>query len=186
MTDILQNLRPKNATSAAIREAVALLRAERVAVQQRLAEEAERRPGLLLTGTTTAIRSAEQVTRDDELNLTRLNVLEAELTRRLTDATVEEAAAAHGEKVRDAIDAIEAFNAWMVRAYLEHATAIAGGVELERQAWRAAEALRDPMTKAMTAELPVLALAYVGLDGRGLGFLTRLPAVTPGPGIVWP
>jgi hypothetical protein len=186
VTDIsLQNLRPKNATAAGYREALALLRDERAAAQHRIAEEAERRPGLLLSGTVIQLRAAETAVRDDELNLQRLAALEVELSRKLNEATIEEAAAAHGLKVRAAIEAVEAFNLWFRSDYEVHARAIAAGVEMEDAAWRAREALRDQATRAMP-DLPEMARAYVGRDGRGLGFLTRLPGTEPGPGIVWP
>jgi hypothetical protein len=186
MTDLsLQNLRPKNATPAAIRAALAMLRDERAAARRRLAEEAERRPGLLCSATLIQIRAAEQAMRDDELNIERLDSLEAELSLKLTEATVEEAATAHGEKVRAAITAIEKFNLEFRARYLPAAAEIAALVALEEGAWRAREALRDPATRALP-ELPEMVKAFVGRDGRGLGFLTRLPAAEPGPGIVWP
>ncbi len=186
MTDSsLQNLRPKNATAAAFRDALALLRDERAAAQNRLADEAERRPGLLLTGTVIQLRAAETAVRDDELELERLAALEVELSRKLNEATIAEAAVRHGEKVRVAIDAIETFNAEFGARYLPAAAEIASLVALEDAAGRAREALRDPATRALP-ELPEMAKAFVGRDGRGLGFLTRLPAAEPGPGIVWP
>ncbi len=182
----LQNLRPKNATAAAFRDALALLRDERAAAQNRLADEAERRPGLLLTGTVIQLRAAETAVRDDQLTLERLAALEVELSNKLTEATIAEAAAAHGEKVRAAIAKIETFNAEFGARYLPAAHEIAALVEMEEAAWRAREGLRDPATKALPDQLPEMARAYVGRDGRGLGFLTRLPAAEPGPGIVWP
>jgi hypothetical protein len=187
MTEMsLTSFRPKSATASAIGEAMALARDERTTIQQRLAEEAERRPGLLLTGTVAAVRASEQAVRDDELNVERLDALEAELSNKLNDATVDEAAQAHGLKVRAAITAIETFNREFRARYLRAAMEVADLVEMETAAWRALEALRDPTTKALPPHLPAIDRTYVGRDGRGLGFLTRLPGVEPGPGIVWP
>jgi hypothetical protein len=187
MTDLsLQSLRPKTATASAYRDALALLRDERAAVRQRIADETERLPGLLLTSTNAAVRSAEQAIRDDELNLSRLDTLEVELSRKLTDAIAEEAAAAHGEKVREACAKIAAFNEWMATVYTEHAVAIAAGVELERLALRAIEGLRNPMTRTYAADLPPISRAFVRNDARTLASMTRLPAAKPGQPIVWP
>jgi hypothetical protein len=162
------------------------LRNEHAAITQRMADEAAGRPDLLLSGTPAAIRAAEQAKRDDDLNLSRLDALAAELSKRLTEAAAIEAGAARAEQVRDAAAKILKFNHWLATVYTPHALAIAEGVEMERQAWRAIEALRDPATKATSADLPALSRAYVNRDARGLGFLTRLPAAAPGSPIVWP
>lgn len=182
----LATLRPKSVTVADIRAALALIQEERAAVKQRMADEAERWPALLLVGSAAAIRAAEQSKKDDEINAIRLDALAAELSKRLTEAAAIEAGAARAEQVRDAAAKILKFNNWLATVYTPHALAIAEGVEMERQAWRAIEALRDPATKATSADLPALSRAYVNRDARGLGFLTRLPAAAPGSPIVWP
>jgi hypothetical protein len=188
MTDIsITNLRPKNATAGALREALALVRDERAAARQRLAEETERLPGLLLTATNAAVRSAEQAIRDDDLNVSRLNALEAELSRKLTETAAIEAGERRAQQVRDAAAKIEAFNSWLATDYTKHAEAIAAGCELERQASRAIDALRNPTTRAVPDDLPDLARGWVGpTQSRGFGFLCRLPAAAPGTPIVWP
>jgi hypothetical protein len=187
MTDVvIESLRPKGHTAAAIREAMALLRNEHAAITQRMSDEAARWADLLLSGTPSAIKGAEKARLDDELNLKRLDALAAELSKRLTEAAAIEAGAARAEQVRDAAAKIEAFNLAFRTQYEAHARAIAEIVELERLAWRAIEALRDPATRAPSADLPALSRAYVNRDARGLGFLVRLPAAEPGAPIVWP
>jgi hypothetical protein len=99
-----------------------------------------------------------------ELNLTRLDALEGELSRKLAEAEEREAADAMAEKARDAAAKIEAFNTWLAT----HAAALREGLELERAAWAAMRAVPRDV-------LPAISRAHVGCDERGLGFLVRLP-----------
>jgi len=185
-TATLKRVRPAAGTAAAIRASLDLVAEERRGAERRLAECAAARSGLLLEGTATQIREADVAIRDAQTDLQQFDAMAEELRRRLTEAAAREAGEARAQQVRDAAAKIEAFNTWMATVYTEHGRAIAEGVEIERLALRAIDALRDPVTRGPTAELPVLSKAYVNNDGRGLGFLTRLPAAQPGPAIVWP
>jgi Arc/MetJ-type ribon-helix-helix transcriptional regulator len=182
----LKRLRPSANTSAAIRAALDLIADERLACEQRLAATTAARAGLMVEGATAQIRDADAAIRDAQTELQQFDAMAGELRRRLTDAVATEAGAAREMQVRDAVAKIEAFNTWFATVYTEHALAIAAGVDLERQAWRAILALRDPTTNAVPEDLPPLSRAYVNRDARGLGFLTRLPSAQPGPAIVWP
>jgi hypothetical protein len=182
----LKRLRPKLATAASIRAALDAVRAEQSTVRQRVEEDTARLPGMFLTATAAEIRALEQSLVDDDRNLARLAALDAELQRQLTEAAAIEAGEARAQQVRDAAAKIEAFNTWMQTQLEAHGRAIAAGVELERLALRAIEALRDPTTNAVYAELPPIARAFVRNDARSLGFLTRIPAASPGAPFVWP
>lgn len=180
MTDLaIANFRPKNATAAAFRDTLVLLRDERAGVRQRLSDATESHPSLLLTATTAAIRAAEQAMKDDELNLRRLDALEGELSRKLAEAEEREAADAMAEKICAAAAKIEAFNEWLATLYAPAAAAIQEGLELEQAAWTAKRGL--PLDA-----LPEISRAYVGTEARGLGFLVRLPGAAGHDPFWWP
>lgn len=183
----LAKLRPADGTPVAIRAAIDAVKQERAAAEQRLVNATARRASLLLEGSTAEIRAAEESARDAETDIARLDVMAPALATQLADAVAREAGDERAEQVRAAAAAVTKFNAWFETGYPVHAAALAEGLELERQALRAREALRNPNTHTLTAELPEPARAFVGADGRGLGFLVRLPAAAAGqPAFWWP
>ena len=98
----------------------------------------------------------------------------------LAAAETKEADAAHAQEIDQAREAITRFNHWLATEYAPHAAAIAAGIALERRAIALRERLRGVRTGTMPEGLLPLALAHVGADCRGLGFLVRLPSTEPG------
>jgi len=183
----LARLRPNDTTASAIRSAIITAKAEREAAQQHLAERQASQQQTLLAGSVAAIRANEDSIRDAEIHLMRLGALIAGLERELAEAVAREAGEVRAQQVRDATEAIEAFNSWLAANYATHAAALAGGLELEQRAWKLREELRDPRSKMMLADLPAITMAHVGSDARSLGFLVRLPAAECGaPPFWWP
>jgi hypothetical protein len=181
----LARLRPAADTPEAIQAATEAVRQEEAAAQTRLITAKAKRDVLLATGTNAEVRAAEEAARDAELDLERLKAIAGQLSAQLTDSVAAEHGRALAEQIRQAEEAILAFNEWFSTEYEPHARAIAVGVELERKALRAREALRNQQTKALSVRLPPIALAWVGTQSRSLSFLTRLPAAECGAPIVW-
>jgi hypothetical protein len=177
--------RPKDDSSAAIRAALESLRQESAGAHHAISEETARRPALLLNGTDKEIRTSEEAARDAALTIERVHALVAELNSRLAEAVAREAGDAMAERVRAATAAIERFNKWLAAEYTPAANQLVVGLELEKRAIALREQLRDPATQTMQADLPQLASAHVGSTSRSLGFLTRLPAATPGSEPAW-
>lgn len=181
----LSRIRPAADTPEAIEAAIEAVKQEKAAAQTRLITAKAKRDVLLLTGTNAEIRAAEDAARDAELDLARLDAVGAPLAAQLADAVTRSHAAALAEQIRQAEEAITAFNAWFATEYEPHARAIAEGVALERKALRARDALRDQVTKSLHMKLSPITLAWVGSQSRSLSFLTRLPAAERGAAIVW-
>ena len=176
----LAKLRPIDESADAIRTAIAAVSDERAAATHRAGALTAERTKLLLTATTSAIAKAEAAIREAMVDKEQLDAMSTALAPLLAAAEEREADAAHAELVREAAEATEKFNEWLATEYAPHAAAIAAGIALERQATQLRERLRDPRTGAMPENLPPMARAFVGLDGRALGFMVRLPAVAPG------
>lgn len=179
----IQRLRPRDNTVTAIREAIAAVRAERDAVQQRIALLAADRPRLMLDGTTAELRAAEEATRDAERDLMQLDAIATALQQRLTDAAAAEAAEEYRRRFDAAAAAVGRYNAWFSKSYAKHARAIAEGAALEREAIQLTDGLRQggAFPDGMPRPTPV----FVGREARALSFLLRLPATEPGNAIWW-
>ena len=179
----LARLRPVDQSAEAIRDALAALGEARAAAAHRATALAAERTHLLLTATTAAIAKIEAAIREIATDQEQFDAIEGALLPLLEAAEAGEADAAHAELVREAVAATEQFNLWLRNEYSALATAVAGGIELERRAWR----LRDKVRNTGGEGLPDISRAFVGLDGRSLEFLTRLPGIEAGGSLpAWP
>lgn len=183
MTELQRHL-PKDQSAAAIRASLHSLRDERGEAEMRIADQSKQRTKLLSTGTEKEVRAAEASIHDARLTIERIDVLVAELTPQLAKAVEREAGEVRAEQIRDAAASITKFNRWLESEYEAHAVAISAGVELEKEAWRKREALRQ--SGVPTEVLPAISSTYVGNEARALQNLARLPAIKPGRGIIWP
>jgi hypothetical protein len=179
----LERLRPTDGSSAAVRAALAQIRSERESTQQRLTDQVARTAELLLTGTNTQIRAAEDATRDAELDLVRLGVMAEKLERQHDAALNREAGEVREHRIREAAAAIEAWNLWFEKEYEGHAKALAQGLQLERDAIRLVDALR--VNHVVPHGLPRRAQGHVGKTMRDVGFFVRLPAVSADKPCLW-
>ncbi len=186
MSNIISRHRPVDASAAAVEASIDGLKAERATLLRKIESDEARRAALLIDGADKDIAAVESEIRNARLNIERIHATIPALERQLDDALAAEAAAEREAEMRTAAEATEQFNAWFDAEYAKAAAVIAEGVELERVATRLRDCVRDPVTGVMASGLPDLRLAFVGQQGRGLGFLTRLPGVEPGRGIVWP
>jgi hypothetical protein len=171
--------RPRDNSSAAIREAIGALRQDRAAAEQQIAFEAGRRAELLLTRTDRTVVASEQAIAAARLTVERTDLMIGALTEQLDVALAREAGEQRDRRIDEARRAIEAFNDWLTQRYEMHANEIARGVQLERDA-------RTRMAGLDPSKLPAIAWTFVGSERASLGHLARLPATKPGLAIVWP
>jgi hypothetical protein len=108
------------------------------------------------------------------LDLARLDALADALANQHAEAVEREASETFAEKIKEAIPAVEAFNAWFASEYTKHAEAIAQGLRLERIALAKLAVLRGPHGNMP----PGLPASFA--SAKSLGFLVRLPAAGPG------
>jgi hypothetical protein len=180
----LERLRPKEESSAEIRESLRKIREETESTKRRLTCHVDRRNGLLLTGTAAEIKSAEESARDCEIHLARLSAMTAELEKSHAVLTGREGNNLHAHRISEATEAIDLWNDWFSEKYEPLAAALAEGLEIERAAIQKINALR--VGGAVPSSLPRLKLGYVGKEARAVGFLVRLPAVELGKPFWWP
>lgn len=105
MLDIIRHLRQGPETSASLREALAKLRNAIPAAEQDLRTATEKRTALMTTGTTRQLRDAGDALRDAGIELSRLEAVQADLTRKLAETEAAEAKAAL-DRERGAADAV--------------------------------------------------------------------------------
>ena len=178
---------------------MAALEQERTAAVQRIADETARRATLLVTGTPTEIRGAEQAVRDAQLDIEIIDARAPELERRLSVA-VDREKIAEVEALRPAADqAMKVAMDWWEQTYPKLAAEIVAGLELLRTASQvggefntaAARADADPDVQAAGGRperkpLEQLPWAFVGPTARRPELFICLPAVQPGPAFAWP
>jgi hypothetical protein len=176
----LVRLRPADQSADAIRDALAVLREERDGAARRTATLSAERARLLLVGTTAAIAKTETAIRDAGTDQEQFDAIAAALAPMLAAAEAREADDARTQQIREAAEAIQAFNDWIATEYAPLAAAIAAGIGLERRAYRLRDMVRAAPTGELSGELPAISRVYVGWDARGLEFMVRLPATAPG------
>jgi hypothetical protein len=191
-SDLIQSLRPKDGSAAAISDSIRALTAKRLELEANIPRLDEERGCLLVgDGTDADLMANEKAIQANRLSIERIDATIPMLRTKLTEAKATE----HVQGLLDKLAALgleeanAAFAEFWNFEYEVHARAIAQGLELERlaadahdKAFRIWTQLKEAGYEMPAPQLPVVAAIGGKITGaRRLGELVRLPGMLGAP-----